>query len=285
MTKIGFTLFSSVLLIASVFTSAHAETINCTAIAQLPYTIKKPGIFCLKSNLSTSISAGTAITIKASNVVLDLNGFRLDGSGAGMGTTACGIKAEKRQNVTVKNGIVRGFFVGIYFEDDSPYTTSRANVIEEIRADKNTLVGIHIKGEGSVIRNNIVSGTGGSTDTSSDGAIGGIGTQGAGARVLGNDVTDVDSVGAYAGYGIVVLDGGGCIVAGNRVSNITAATGETSGIALRRISGVVVSDNRLSGMKSGIHFDASATGTYMNNLVLDTTTPYTGGTAAGATNY
>lgn len=285
MKKICFALFSSVLLIASLVFSAQAETVSCTKIVKVPYTIKKPGIFCLKKTLSTSIPTGSAITIAASNVVLDLNGFSLDGSGAGMGTTSFGITAEKQQNVTVKNGIVRGFYWGIAFGDESPYTTSRANVIEDIRADNNTFMAIFVAGEGSVIRNNIVSGTGGSTDTGSNYATGGIVAQGAGTRVLGNDVTDLASVGAYAGYGIVVLDGGGCIVAGNRVSNITAATGETSGIAVLRSSGVVVSDNRLSGMKSGIYFEADATGTYMNNLVQDTTTPYTGGTAAGGTNY
>lgn len=284
MRKIGFTLCSSVLLIASLFTSADAETTKCTSIKKLPAAINKSGVYCLTKNLSTTITAGSAITITSSNVVLDLNGFSLDGSGAGMGTTAIGIKAEQRQNVTVKNGIVRGFYLGIYFGDDSPYTTSRANVIEEVRADKNTYIGIFIKGEGCVIRNNIVSGTGGTTDTGADGAIGGIGTQGAGARVLGNDVTDVASVGTYVGFGIAVMDGANCIVAGNRVSNITAATGVAVGIGLDNISGAVVSDNRLSGMKSGIYFN-DATGTYMNNLVLDTITPYTGGTAAGGTNY
>jgi parallel beta-helix repeat protein len=285
MRKIIFTLFSSVLLIASLFTSANAETTKCTSIKKLPATINNSGVYCLTNSLSTTITTGSAITIAASNVVFDLNGFSLDGSSAGMGTTAFGISAEQRQNVTVKNGIVRGFLVGIYFGDDSPYTTSRANVIEEIRADKNTYVGIYIKGEGSVIRNNIVSGTGGTTVTGRDGETVGIGTQGANTRVLGNDVMDLASEGEYDGVGISVFDGTNCIVAGNRVSNITADPGVGAGIALGgNLSGVVVSDNRLSGMNSGIYF-LDATGTYMNNLVLDTTTPYTGGTAAGGTNY
>ena len=285
MKKIGFTLFSTFLFVASVFTLAYAETVNCIPISKLPFTIKKPGAYCLKKNLSTIIPTGSAITINASNVVLDLNGRSLDGSGAGMGTTTVGIMAEKLQNVTVKNGIVRGFYIGIAFLDETPYATSRANVIEEIRADKNTFMGIFITGEGNVIRNNIVTGTGGTTNTESDAATVGIGTQGAGVRVLGNDVTNLASTGAYVGGGIVVMDGANCIVAGNRVSNITAATGETFGIALGdNVTGVVVSDNRLSGMKFGIYFD-TATGTYMNNLVLDTITPYTGGTAAGGTNY
>lgn len=285
MRKIGFTLCSSVLLIASLFTSAFAETTKCTSIKKLPATVNKSGVYCLTKSLSTTITAGSAVTIAASNVVLDLNGFSLDGSGAGMGTTANGIKAERQQNVTVKNGIVRGFYLGIYFADDSPYTTSRASVIEEIRADKNTFMGIFIQGKGSVIRNNIVSGTGGTTNTGSDAATVGIGTQGADTRVLGNDVTDLASVGAYAGAGIVVMDGAYCIVAGNRVSNITAAAELSVGIAIGdNVSGAVVSDNRLSGMKFGIYFD-TATGTYMNNLVVDTITPYTGGTAAGGTNY
>ena len=281
-------LLSLVLLVTSGLTPALAEMTKCTAITTVPITITVPGAYCLTRSFFTPITTGSAITINSNWVVLDLNGFILYGT-AGKGTNAYGIKVEKKQNVTVRNGIVRGFYVGVYFDDNSPYITSRANVIEEIRADQNTYVGIHTKGMGNVIRNNIVSGTGGTTVTTGDGATTGIGAQGTSARVLGNEVMDVASTGAYAGVGIVLMDGRNCIVADNRVSNITAASGQYAvGIALSsNLSNVVVTDNRLSGMKDGIYFGGTpvATGTYMNNLVRNATIRYTGGTAAGATNY
>jgi hypothetical protein len=99
--------------------SAQAETVNCTAIGAIPFTITAPGVYCLKSNKNTNITNGIAITINASNIVLDLNGFTLNGSAAGPGTEAIGIGLSHnnvlRQNITVKNGTVQGFSIGIGF--------------------------------------------------------------------------------------------------------------------------------------------------------------------------
>src|SRR5450759_2310807 len=123
---------------------AQAETVNCTAITTLPYIISTQGVYCLTGELSTGITTGNAITIATNNVVLDLNGFKIGGLSAGLGTTAIGIYANQRQNITIKNGTVRGFCYGIYLSDTSLYTTSQGHVIEDIRADQNTLSLIHI---------------------------------------------------------------------------------------------------------------------------------------------
>src|SRR5262245_47728812 len=92
---------------------ARGETVNCTPITSLPAVITVQGIYCLTGNLNTAITSGTAITIDANNVVLDLNGFKLGGLAAGPGTLAFGIRAVNRANITIKNGTVRGFFYGI----------------------------------------------------------------------------------------------------------------------------------------------------------------------------
>src|SRR5262245_63933691 len=92
---------------------ARAETVNCTAVTALPAVIDSSGVYCLTGSLITSMTSGTAIDIQASNVVLDLNGFRLDGTSAGQATSAIGIHSGTAENITVRNGIVRGFSVGI----------------------------------------------------------------------------------------------------------------------------------------------------------------------------
>ena len=58
---------------------------------------------------------------------------------------------------------MRGFYGGIWLDDPSPYTTSQGHVIEDIRADQNTYIGMVIYGNGNIIRNNQVVATGGTT--------------------------------------------------------------------------------------------------------------------------
>ena len=95
------------------FLPAHAETTLCTVLSTFPATISSPGVYCLESDPSLSISTGAAITINANNVTLDLNSHRLGALAAGTATQAIGIYALNHTNITIKNGIVRGFAVGI----------------------------------------------------------------------------------------------------------------------------------------------------------------------------
>ena len=132
---------------------ARAETVGCTPITALPAVITTQGIYCFTGHLSTNIMAGFAIDIQTSNVVLDLNAFKLGGLAGGPATQAIGIHALNRQNITIKNGTVRGFLRGIQLETSG---TSQGHVVDGIRADQNTAVGIEVAGAGNIVRNNQV---------------------------------------------------------------------------------------------------------------------------------
>ena len=272
------------MLMLSLPAMSGAETVNCTAITALPYTITTQGVYCLTGHLNTSITDGSAITINANNVVLDLNGFKIGGLSAGLGTQTFGIYANLRQNITIKNGTVRGFLYGIWLDDIPPYTTSQGHVIEDIRADQNTFIGIWIQGNGNIIRNNQVVATGGSTVDYVNGFAFGMYITGKGARLLNNDVTEVTAQGTSGAYGVYLFTTSNSVLAGNRVANVTSPNGSPYGIYLDLSTDLLVRDNSLSGTQYGIYFDG-ATGTYMNNLVRSISSPYTSGTAAGATNY
>ena len=83
-------------------------------IESLPYTIKKSGTYTLDGNLSFSgTGVAKAITVTASNVVLDLNGYTL------IGTNGFAIYGSGVNSVTVKNGTINGFFAGIEFGSGS----------------------------------------------------------------------------------------------------------------------------------------------------------------------
>ncbi len=234
---------------------AKAETINCTPINAVPAVITLPGNYCLTHALVTSMTSGYAIDIQANNVVIDFNGFRLGGLGAGPGTDAMGIHALNRQNITVRNGTIRGFLLAILIESSGG---SQGHLIEDVRADLHTVGGIQVQGTGSIIRNNQVVAVGGSTRVlGPDVYITGVVVVGNGNRVINNDVITIMPTGGRPSAGVVVYNGSDGLVLNNRITN----AGDY-----------------------GIVFGIAGTGKYRDNLTSAVTTPYTGGTDAGNNN-
>lgn len=231
----------------------EAETVKCTAITALPAVITVPGAYCFTGDLATAMTSGSAIVIASHNVVLDLNGFVLDGSGAGKGTTATGVVAGDRRNITIKNGTVRGFLTGISLFDTAG--GSQAHIVEDIRAAQNRLTGIQVDGRGNLIRNNLVFRTGGATCCGTGVAAVGIEARGIGPRVLNNDVIDTTSPGDV----------------GSRAIDFPSTIG---GLAV---------NNRITNADTSINYDLSSSGKYRDNLTFDAG-GFVGGTNAGNNN-
>jgi hypothetical protein len=74
-----------------------------TPISGLPYTISSSGSYYFTTNL-TAINDNEGITIAASDVTLDLNGFTLHGAGVGLGEGIQVVYAV--QNLVIRNGVV-----------------------------------------------------------------------------------------------------------------------------------------------------------------------------------
>ena len=90
-------------------------------ITGLPYTISAPGTYILAADLPFSTPGGTAITIGASNVILDLGGHKITNFSPPSSTTpASGVYASagRLSNVTVRNGTIAGFDTGIEVDGD-----------------------------------------------------------------------------------------------------------------------------------------------------------------------
>ena len=254
-------------------------TALCQAIVSLPFTIRTQGRYCLVRNLSTAQATGAAITVASDFVVLDMKGFKIGGGAAGAGTQAVGIYALNRRNVTIRNGNVRGFLKGVFLEDtSSTFTTSQGHLIENVRADQNTFAGIHVQGRGDIVRNNQVVATTGTTLFGANSAVYGIASDGAGARVINNDVTDTIGMGAGDGVAIALGSANGSVVERNRIGNAVLAA--SSGIRINGSSSVLALRNRLAVLGAGIEY-LSSTGRYRDNLQSGVSAPYTGGTDAG----
>lgn len=262
-----------------VLSPAYAETTNCTAITSLPTTITSQGVYCFTGNLSTNMTVGRAITIDANNVTLDLNGFKLGGLSAGAGTQTTGIYSQLRKNITIRNGTIRGFILGIFFQGSSPYTTSQGHIIEDIRAEQNTNTGIAIKGRGNILRRNQVINTGGSTVYSH---ATGVVVYGPGARLLNNEVIGTFGTGG-SGIGIRLLDSAGSVVDRNSVTDTSGGT--PYAVLITGSHDVLVRGNHITNTQYGIAYTSTiSSGKYMDNLTSNVTTPFSGGTAVGTNN-
>lgn len=256
---------------------ARAEVVNCTNIATLPFTVTSPGIYCFNASLAFPAVSGIAINIASDDVVLDLNGHVLDGSAAGPATTTYGILALDRTNVTVRNGAVRGFYIGVQLAGRSPQN----NLAEDLRVDRSTTYGLVLRGLGSVARHNIVTRTGGVANGLAIGIYG----AGDGVHVVDNEVVGtVEGPGGQA-MGIRVDSGVGAVVERNVVSNASFGPTDSYGIRLSQSSPqATIATNRIVNFRNGIFFTFGGSGLYRDNTVGGALVPFTGGTAGAANN-
>jgi hypothetical protein len=260
-----------------------AVTPGCTAITYVPYVILDEGVYCFTGNLVMNEASGTAISINADNVVIDLNGWVLEGLAAGTATLAKGIYGNLRKNVTIRNGTIRGFSVGILLEDSTPpHIISKGHIIENIRADQNTLEGIWVDGTGHIIRNNQVVDTGNGTAEGINRSAQGIRARGQEAIILDNEVINVTCTNSSHCYGLR-LDSSGAVVEGNRIHGIVSE-GPSYGILVVNADDVMIVNNRLYDSQYGIFFspeEGGSSGKFRDNLTTSVTTPFTGGNDAG----
>jgi hypothetical protein len=239
-------------------------------ITSLPAVLGTAGTWCLKKDLGTAIATGTAVYITANNVTLDCNGFRLGGLAAGPATQTEGVVAGNRQNVVIRNCLLRGFLTGVHLVGGTA-------LIEDNRIDGMGWTALWIETDQSTIRRNLVSDTGGSPHASY--AMG----------IWAHDTTDVHDntvsgvqpavVESAAGaYGILVSGSGGATVAGNTVRGV-APTGEIGTTAIMLDAPRSIAEgNRLVGDPAiggtSIHCTSTGGASVRNTIV---------GFAAGAT--
>ncbi len=216
--------------------TVRAETTECTVITTIPMVITVQGVYCLKSNLTTNITFGNAIEIQTNNVTIDFNNFKLGGLAAGPVTEAYGVYAEERQNITLRNGNIRGFYRGIHLDStDSNYTNDGGHVIENSRFDRNTYAAMWIEGSGNIIRGNQISKTGG-IGTANPFAYGII-TYGPGVEVINNKIDGTLSDAFGDAFGIYVRFADSPFVMQNRISRTEHSGGTRTSTAIRHVDG------------------------------------------------
>jgi hypothetical protein len=265
----------SALLAAPAARAGH-DYENCAGfIDSLPATINSPGTWCLAQNLSTSAGLGYAIGIGVDNVTLDCNDFRLDGSGGGAASTMNGVYAQDRNNVTVRNCQIRGFYRGVLVQG----ATGSGHLVENNRFDGNLYAAIDVEGDGSTVRRNRAYSTGGAVDPSGiriasavdvrDNVIDGVvakvggggnafgisGSVGASGSITGNHIRGLDADGGGSAFGIANIGSTRMIVRRNDL------VGDGTGFGLLCNTGSTrVRDNTISAFATPIDTCSSGAG-------------------------
>ena len=239
-------LISALLVGLAAFSPAQAGQSydNCTGfIDSLPATITTQGVWCLRADLSTAISTGNAITVGANNITIDCNHFKLGGLAAGPASLANGIRSQ-RINTTVRNCHVRGFHYGVYISSDG------GNLVESNRLDGNLNTALFILGQASVVRDNQVLDTGGSTQSPSSTVAIHVGN---GADVVGNFVHTVFAVSSSSNkFGIYAISNDNASIRANRIKGLVPNdSGAIFGMFMASSPGNIIRDNDLQGAPSG----------------------------------
>ncbi len=118
-----FLLFSFFVSVSFFLQAVPVTFISPDQISSGGFTISSPGLYVLTDDVVYSIASGTAITITANNVTLDLNGKTIIASnGADRGFFLSGA----RSNVSIRNGALNGFdSVGIRVDTGANYIELR----------------------------------------------------------------------------------------------------------------------------------------------------------------
>jgi len=148
-------LVRAIVFIAATAGAATSARAACTPIATVPFTIAASGNYCVTADLATSQTgmSGGQITINADNVVLDFQGHKFDATSGGNFTNVTGVYSLNHKGITVRNGLLVGFYVGIHYDMTSD---TRDNVIEDMRFSLSRSRAMQVEGFNNVIRRNLV---------------------------------------------------------------------------------------------------------------------------------
>jgi len=115
-------------------------------ITNVPLDIDAPGSYYFTTNL---VSSSYGLRIRADRVVVDMEGFSLSGSGTGVtfGIEIYGSLTSPRRYVTVKNGTIEEFNLGVY----GGYVEGCS--LEDLVVQSNQTQGIWIHGRGNRVVN------------------------------------------------------------------------------------------------------------------------------------
>jgi len=225
--------------------------------------VKASGTIYVGSDYTFTSNIFESIVVTADNIIIDGNGYILQGTGSGTG-----IDLSYRSNVTIKNVNINGFVWGIYLWHSSNNTISGNQITCNIQ-------GVRIESSS----NNIVSGNDivinsigvrfwdASNNTISGNIIANVyfgiilSPSCDNNTIFGNDVKSDRS-------GITLLMSSNNTVYGNKITN------SDRGIMIEESPSNIVSGNNITGNEIGIWLIVASNNTFYHNLISNTQQVY-----------
>jgi hypothetical protein len=121
-----------------------------TPISSVPYTITAPGKYILSNDLLYSGESGNAITVNTSNVTINLNGFYIVCPNS---NNANGVYANGQNHITVKNGEIIGFNLGVSFTATTLGAGNSAHLVDAVRFIRDSWGVYCVYGTACVVQN------------------------------------------------------------------------------------------------------------------------------------
>jgi parallel beta-helix repeat protein len=246
---------------------AHA-VVALAALAPLSASAVECGdVITQDTTLTADLTCGpgqTALIIGASNITLDLGGYTISGPFTGsLQTGGIGVLvASPYTNVTIRNGTIRGFGIGVRLDTTSGNTVRNLTLVQNVRGvdvanannniiEKNRIEGsgldaIRLGGvsSGNVVRQNTLTGNVFGISVTDD---------------TSNNTVTQNTVTGGGAFGIAVFTSG----TGNVVSrNIVSGTGQDGIVVSAGSQNTLVSQNTVSlSGRDGISVGATTVGT------------------------
>ena len=258
----------STLLLAA---AAHADIIQpAQPISTLPRVINKAGTYVVTGNLIVKGTSGAGISIRADHVILDLNEHTISNvlPKNEFITHAQGVSVTGANEVQIRNGTLEGFASGIVTNTGS---STGHTLVEGITCTECSDTGINVSGDIVEVRNC-------RTDHCTNF---GIMVTSNFATITGNEVLDTfDNTTTARGIEALISDGS--VIRENRVEN--KLNGDV-GISIFSAAGSNFAiGNTISGFTTGLEFANGSPGKYLNNLIQNCATHFSGGTPATGNN-
>jgi hypothetical protein len=252
---------------------ASADTTLGTAIATIPVTLSKSGVYHFTKNLSYSGSGGAAITVTVPDVVIDLNGFTLTNL-YGAATATSGVYCLGVNRVTVKDGTILGFRNGVNLTGNNESATGLL-VVSSFRT------GISVTGSNASITCNRVNVTGGASDSGIllAAGISLTGTYG----VIGQNQVERTYTTDTAKHFAAGIELNGCsnvVINNNQVLDVepaAPANATSEGIAAGATSSsdnVIILNNIVTTAEIGFDLSGGSSGSYGDNTTSGVATGY-----------
>jgi nitrous oxidase accessory protein NosD len=141
------------LILLAALLCAPVITRAVTVISGLPYAITASGSYILTNNLT--VNGADGIDVTASNVSINLSGCTITALNPNADNGYIGIRVYGGSDVTVQNGTITGFTLGIWFE-----ASSQRDVAINVRLVNLPQDGILVMASDSLIENCSIVGPG-----------------------------------------------------------------------------------------------------------------------------